>query len=71
MASGAGVALRIAITLFILVVSSTAVFGREYNEFSLAPAPAPMEAGSAVSTSLSTVFVSASLLISLAGILFS
>ncbi|KAL7617323.1 hypothetical protein Lser_V15G02535 [Lactuca serriola] len=69
MASGG--ALRTAIVaLFILVISATAAAARDYAEFSLAPAPAPMEAGSAVPMTLSMVVVSASLLISLAGVIF-
>ncbi|MFS7989306.1 hypothetical protein Hanom_Chr11g01045191 [Helianthus anomalus] len=66
----AGGAIKSAIALVVLMISITAVLGREYAEFSLAPAPAPMEAGSAVPASLSMAFVSASLLISLVGIIF-
>ncbi|KAJ0623671.1 hypothetical protein HanRHA438_Chr01g0032491 [Helianthus annuus] len=62
-------ALKVAIVaLFVLAISSTTVVAREYVEFS--PAPAPMEAGSAVSMTLSMVFVAASILISVAGIMF-
>ncbi|MFS7907421.1 hypothetical protein Hanom_Chr01g00071161 [Helianthus anomalus] len=64
-------ALKLAIVaLFVLAISSTTVVAREYAEFSPAPAPAPMEAGSAVSMTLSMVFVAASVLISVAGIMF-
>ncbi|PWA41514.1 hypothetical protein CTI12_AA553230 [Artemisia annua] len=58
------------IAFFILLISATAVFGRDI-EYSMAPAPAPMDTGSASSTAISMVFVSAAfLLLSMTGVIF-
>ena len=52
------------IALFVLVVSFSAAFGREYSEFSPAPAPAPMDTGAAGQMMVSRAFVFVSVLVS-------
>ncbi|KAK1411982.1 hypothetical protein QVD17_32883 [Tagetes erecta] len=55
------------ISLIVLVISATTTFARDFTELSPAPAPAPLQAGSAVPVTLSTAIVAASMLISVAG----
>ncbi|GJW99874.1 hypothetical protein Tco_0183788 [Tanacetum coccineum] len=58
------------IAFFILLISATLVFGRDID-YSAAPAPAPMDTGSASPTTISMLFVSAAfLLLSLNGVIF-